>query len=132
MIGIDRSENMRRIKSRNTKPEIAVRKLVHSMGYRYRLHRADLPGNPDLVFSSRRKVIFVHGCFWHAHGCKVSHTPMSNTRYWSGKLDRNQMRDKIVRRALAADDWKLLVVWECQIARVSGLKRRIQRFLDSS
>ena len=90
---MDRSTNMRAIRSKDMKPELAVRSLVHRLGYRFRLHRRELPGKPDLVFSSRQKVIFVHGCFWHAHGCKCAHVPKSNVDYWKPKLERNQVRD---------------------------------------
>src|SRR5437588_8403122 len=90
---MDRSENMRAIRSKGMRPELAVRHLVHKMGYRFRLHRKELPGKPDLVFVSRRKVIFVHGCFWHSHDCKCAHVPKSNVDYWSPKLRRNQARD---------------------------------------
>ena len=91
--GVSRSENMRRITSKNTTPELIVRRLLFRHGFRYRLHRADLPGNPDIVFVSQCKVIFVHGCFWHAHSCRVAHRPRTNQGYWSLKLQRNQERD---------------------------------------
>src|SRR5882762_10482633 len=107
-----RSENMRRIKSKDTNPELLVRRLVHSLGYRYRLHGRNLPGKPDLVFGSRRKIIFVHGCFWHAHTCKVAHIPKTNTPYWNPKLLRNQARDKKNIETLKADGWDVLVIWE--------------------
>ncbi|WP_298983784.1 very short patch repair endonuclease [uncultured Roseibium sp.] len=112
-----RSANMREIKSKSTKPEMVVRQLVHHMGYRYRLHRKDLPGKPDLVFGPRRKVIFVHGCFWHQHPdptCKSSHAPRSRLDYWQPKLLRNQQRDKANIEALRAANWKVLVIWECE------------------
>src|SRR5581483_7737979 len=111
-----RSENMRRIKSKNMKPELAVRRLVHKLGYRYRLHRKDLPGNPDLVFSSKRKVIFVNGCFWHGHdleGCRDGRRPKSNTGYWNTKLARNKERDAKNIAALEASGWAVLTIWEC-------------------
>lgn len=125
----DRSANMRAIRSKGTKPEIAVRQLVHRMGLRFRLHRADLPGKPDLVFPSRRKVIFVHGCFWHSHGCSRSHVPRSNLEYWRGKLERNSKRDALYRRSLKSAGWKLLVIWECEVKNVPVLSRRVARFL---
>src|ERR1700738_465508 len=106
-----RSYNMSRIRSRDTKPELVVRSLVHKLGYRFRLHRKDLPGKPDLVFASRHKVIFVHGCFWHAHDCRVAHTPRSNATYWGPKLERNQARDKKNLAALTALGWNPLVIW---------------------
>lgn len=127
---VNRSENMRRIKSRDTKPEMTVRRLVHSMGYRYRLHRADLPGKPDMVFVSRRKVIFVHGCFWHSHGCKLSHVPKSNSGYWSPKLERNKARDAVHSTAVEALGWNGLIIWECELKQPEELRRRLARFLE--
>jgi len=124
-----RSANMRAIRSKGTKPEIAVRQLVHGMGFRFRLHRVDLPGKPDLVFPSRKKLIFVHGCFWHSHGCGRSHVPRSNLKYWQAKLERNRKRDVTYRRLLKSGGWKLLVVWECELKRFEVLSRRIARFL---
>jgi DNA mismatch endonuclease (patch repair protein) len=90
---MDRSTNMRAIRSKDMQPELKVRSLVHKLGYRFRLHRKDLPGKPDLVFGPRRKVIFVHGCFWHSHNCKTAHVPKSNLEYWGPKLERNKTRD---------------------------------------
>lgn len=130
-MGISRSENMRRIRSKDTMPEMAVRRLVHGMGYRYRLHRRDIPGKPDLAFPGRRKVIFIHGCFWHQHpGCREGRPPKSNTAYWLPKLERNQMRDKAALEKLAASGWRALVVWECQTKSVRKLTRQIRQFLD--
>lgn len=128
-----RSANMRRIKSTDTRPELAVRRLCHALGYRYRLHRKDLPGKPDLVFPSRRAVIFVHGCFWHQHPldtCSDSRRPKSNASYWNKKLERNVERDRKVIRDLEQDGWRVLVIWECQ-SRDNGLATRITEFLDS-
>ena len=125
-----RSENMRRIKSTGMKPEMLVRRLVHSMGYRYRLHRKDLPGKPDLVFGLRKKVIFVHGCFWHGHdaeGCPDRRTPKSNVSYWSPKLARNKARDAERVVALEKAGWKVLTIWECETR--FDLSKRIQRIL---
>jgi len=99
---MDRSANMRAIRSKDMQPELKVRSLVHSLGFRFRLHRKDLPGKPDLVFPSRRKVIFVHGCFWHSHGCGLSHIPKSNVAYWGPKLARNIARDHCNIAALRA------------------------------
>src|SRR5258706_15149801 len=99
---------MRRIRSKGMLPELAVRSMVHRMGFRFRLHRKDLPGKPDLVFASRRKVVFVHGCFWHSHDCKYSHTPKSNLEYWMAKLARNRMRDHKTIEALTTAGWKPL------------------------
>lgn len=125
---------MRRIGSKDTSPEMIVRRLVHGMGYRYQLHRSDLPGKPDLTFSSRRKVIFVHGCFWHQHGskrCTIARRPKSNQRYWTPKLDGNVERDRRQRRRLRRLGWRSLVVWECETHRLEILARRIERFLES-
>lgn len=127
---MDRSANMRAIRSKDMKPELAVRRLVHRMGYRFRLHRHDLPGRPDMVFSSREKVIFVHGCFWHSHNCKTAHLPKSNREYWGPKLKRNRVRDKKNVERLAASGWQCLVVWECEIGDEKVLRRRIEAFLD--
>ncbi len=126
---MDRSENMRRIRSKGMLPELAVRSLVHRMAFRFRLHRKDLPGKPDLVFVSRRKVIFVHGCFWHAHDCKIAHTPKSNAAYWGPKLERNQARDARNIEALTAAGWKSLIIWECETWNVKSVARRIRFFL---
>lgn len=129
-MGVDRSENMRRIRSKDMRPELAVRSLVHKLGYRFRLHRKDLPGSPDMVFPSRKKVIFVHGCFWHSHeGCKMAHVPKSNTSYWGPKLERNKARDAKHLAALAEAGWKALVVWECQIKDENRLQSRLDKFL---
>ncbi len=114
---MNRSENMSRIRSKDTKPELTVRRLLHALGYRYRLHRKDLPGKPDIVFPSRRKVIFIHGCFWHAHGCRVSHRPKSNGAYWSPKLQGNVNRDEKALAQLRSLAWEAEVVWECEVSR---------------
>lgn len=113
-----RSANMRAIRSKGMKPEMIVRRLVHSMGYRYRLHRHDLPGRPDMTFQSRRKVIFVHGCFWHQHSnpdCRIAHRPRSNLEYWGPKLSRNQARDREHYERLRDAGWKVLTLWECEV-----------------
>lgn len=127
-----RSENMRRIKSKNMKPELAVRRLVHELGYRYRLHRKDLPGKPDLVFGPKRKVIFVHGCFWHGHeleGCLDARKPKSNIGYWNPKLTRNKERDAERVVALKAAGWKVLTIWECETKEMGKVEKRVKRFL---
>lgn len=129
---MDRSENMRRIRSKDMRPELAVRSLVHKMGYRYRLHRKDLPGTPDMVFASRRKVIFIHGCYWHGHNCKKGHIPESNLEYWTPKLKRNRARDQKNAKALETAGWQVLVVWECDTKNEPSLSRRIKRFLDGT
>jgi DNA mismatch endonuclease, patch repair protein len=125
---------MGRVRSENTKPELIVRKLAHGLGYRFRLHRKDLPGKPDLVFAGRRKVIFVHGCFWHQHSCKRgARKPATRQEYWLAKLQRNVTRDKRVVRQLRRAGWGVMVIWECQ-TRPGGLDRlasRITRFLEN-
>jgi DNA mismatch endonuclease (patch repair protein) len=118
---------MRRVRGKGTKPELTVRRLVHHLGYRYRLHDKRLPGKPDLVFPSRRKVILVHGCFWHQHACK-NVTPSSNTDFWQPKLRRNVLRDAENRKALTREGWKVLTVWECQTQRID-LTQKLRRFL---
>jgi len=125
----DRSANMRAIRSKDMRPELAVRSMVHGLGYRYRLHARSLPGTPDLVFSSRRKAIFVHGCFWHSHGCKSSHVPKSNRGYWIPKLRRNRDRDAKSLKALKSQGWTALVIWECETGNRLTLEKRIIRFL---
>jgi DNA mismatch endonuclease (patch repair protein) len=128
-----RSENMRRIKSKSMKPEMAVRSLVHRLGYRYRLHRADLPGKPDLVFGVKRKIIFIHGCFWHGHSdprcIDGNRRPRSNLDYWVPKLDRNRARDAASEAELLRLGWSVLTVWECEIKNASNLAERIRHFL---
>ena len=125
---------MRRIKSVNTKPEMTVRKLIHSLGFRYRLHRKDLPGKPDLVFGPKRKVVFVHGCFWHQHSasqCKKVHKPKSNSDYWTSKLNRNIERDKENLDGLTAMGWDVLVIWECEMEDMVRLTAKIEGFLTN-
>lgn len=125
-----RSANMRLIRSKNTSPELTVRKLVHRLGYRYRLHVASLPGKPDLVFRRLKKIIEVRGCFWHQHdGCIDSHIPKSRRDYWKPKLARNKKRDAVNEKALRSSGWKILVVWECELSDSRSLSRRIRRFL---
>jgi DNA mismatch endonuclease (patch repair protein) len=120
---------MRAVKGRDTAPEIAVRKLLHRLGYRFRLHDTRLPGSPDIVFPGRRLVVFVHGCFWHGHRCKRgARVPATNTGYWISKIARNRARDVKVRRKLKAAGWGVLTVWECQLRRPT-LAARIKRFL---
>ncbi len=128
---IVRSQIMRRVRSENTKPEMLVRRLVHNMGLRYRLHKKSLPGSPDLVFSSRCKVIFVHGCFWHGHRCEAGRLPASNAKYWQGKRDRNVVRDRRNLRALAETGWSALVIWECELRDVERTRERLTEFLKA-
>lgn len=122
---------MAAVKSGNTKPEMSVRRLVHAMGYRYALHKRTLPGRPDLCFVSRRKVIFVHGCFWHGHTCRRgARVPIANREYWIRKIRRNRERDLQSRQSLSAMGWKSLIVWECELKSVSELARTIGKFLE--
>lgn len=125
-----RSNNMRRIRSRDTIPEMAVRRRLHGLGYRYRLHARDLPGHPDIVFRRRRKVVFVHGCFWHQHaGCREGRIPGSNTEYWTGKLARTVERDRQAVVNLHQLGFETLTVWECHVAKADVLKARLTEFL---
>lgn len=129
-----RRECMASIRSRDTRPEMIVRKMVHAMGYRYSLHRRDLPGKPDLVFSRMRKVIFVHGCFWHMHSCRYGRVkPKTNARFWSDKRESNRMRDMRNRTLLKKMGWGALIVWECwtrDIKKLRQLESRIISFLQ--
>jgi DNA mismatch endonuclease (patch repair protein) len=128
--GERRSANMRAVRAKDTKPELIVRRLAHGMGYRYRLHDRSLPGTPDLVFRSRRSVIFVHGCFWHRHkGCERASEPRSNVGFWRPKLARNAARDKKQIRALGKRGWRTLVIWECETKEERPLVSRLRRFL---
>lgn len=129
----ERSERMSRIKDRNTKPELIVRSLIHRMGYRYRLHGKELPGRPDLVFTKKRKVIFVHGCFWHRHeGCRLARLPKSRLDFWRPKLEANAERDKEVERRLTELGWKVLTIWECEVKDEVVLTLRVRAFLDDT
>jgi len=128
----ERSEIMARVRSKNTRPELRVRNLVYALGYRYRLHDRNLPGCPDLVFRLRRKVIFVHGCFWHRHArCALARLPKSRLDFWIPKLEGNKVRDQRNKRALARRGWKVLTIWECQLGNPTRLSARIGRFLDA-
>ncbi|MGN7253007.1 very short patch repair endonuclease [Arthrobacter sp. SAFR-014] len=132
-----RSWNMSRIRDKNTKPELLVRSLLHAKGYRYRLHGASrgikLPGNPDLVFAGRRKVIFVNGCFWHFHDCKVGqHAPKANAEFWETKRTRTRDRDASQRRQLENDGWEVLTVWECQLRDMSAVEKQLELFLSAA
>lgn len=130
-MAISRSENMRRIRSRDTMPELAVRRALRGLGFTgYRLHRRDLPGNPDVAFIGRRKAIFVHGCFWHGHSCPEGlRKPKSNTEYWLPKIERNRERDVQAIRRLRAAGWSVLVLWECEIADSDLLKDALAEFM---
>lgn len=124
-----RSWIMGRIRGKDTKPEMVVRRLAHSLGYRYRLHRRSLPGSPDLVFPSRRKVIFVNGCFWHAHRCLGGKLPKSRTEFWREKLEGNKARDARNRLELRRSGWGVMTVWECEMKDAERLAERIRGFL---
>ena len=128
-----RSERMSRVRSKDTKPELAVRRLTHSLGYRYRLHNHKLPGCPDLVFASRKKVIFVHGCFWHRHPrCKNTRWPKSRLDFWKPKLEANRKRDLSNQRKLRGIGWEYLVVWGCETRDVERLSGKIVEFLEDA
>lgn len=125
-----RSRIMRAVKSVDTAPEMLVRRMAHSLGFRFRLHRKDLPGSPDLVFPRLRKVVFVHGCFWHGHDCaRGSRAPQSNAEYWSGKISRNAARDAASIASLREQGWRAAVIWECELKAPGKIRRRLARFL---
>ncbi|MDF9751554.1 very short patch repair endonuclease [Arthrobacter sp. ES3-54] len=127
-----RSAHMAKIRSKDTKPEIMLRRMLHRDGLRYRLHDRRLPGRPDLVFGGRRKVIFVNGCFWHGHSCPVgSRLPKSNTEFWANKRQRNQERDALQRIQLVDQGWSYLDVWECEVSADEDLVRHVRLFLDN-
>ena len=130
----ERSALMSRIRSKDTKPELTVRRMLHRMGYRYVLHDRRLPGIPDLVFPARRKVIFVHGCFWHGHDCGRGFKPSTNAEFWRAKIERNQARDHVVRRELRRLGWEVLTVFECTLKpdAETRLARRLLRYLDAT
>ena len=126
-----RRKTMQAVKGKDTKPELFVRRLLYSLGYRYRLHRKDLPGKPDIVFSGRKKIIFVHGCFWHGHSCKRgAREPKTNVEYWRQKIARNKTRDAQHSNNLKKAGWNVLIVWECQLKDKERLVRKVQDFLD--
>ena len=129
----ERSINMSRIQSKDTAPEMIVRKLIFSKGYRYRLHRKDLPGKPDIVMPSKKKIVFVHGCFWHQHSdpqCKIARMPKTRTEYWIPKLKRNTERDIDHKKLLHSQGWRVLVVWECETYDFEKLSSKLDRFLS--
>ena len=132
LTGPQRSERMSRVRARDTGPELLVRRLAHGLGYRYRLHRKDLPGKPDLVFPARRKVILVHGCFWHRPpdpACKLARMPKSRLEFWEPKFARNRARDEKVLEQLAESGWTVLTLWECELGDRSQVATRIREFL---
>lgn len=123
---------MAKIRSCDTKPELMIRSLLHRLGYRFRLHLSTLPGKPDLAFPSRRKVIFVHGCFWHNHDCNVGHVPRSRSDYWKEKFERNKRRDEENSRKLDQLGWDHLVIWECEIKDLVAVRERAEAFLEET
>lgn len=126
-----RSALMARIRSKNTRPELTVRSLLHRIGYRFRLHDAKLPGRPDIVLPRHRKIILVHGCFWHGHDCQLASKPKSNTSYWSEKFASNRARDAKHKEALMASGWSVLELWECEIRQLEGLEETLRTFMTS-
>ena len=129
---VERSERMGRVRCKDTKPELIVRRLVHALGFRYRLHDAKLPGKPDLVFPGRGKVIFVHGCFWHRHKCKLGR-PMPATRrdFWTTKFLANHQHDRVARQELRNAKWEMLALWECQTRDLENLNAKLAAFLGA-
>ncbi|KQS03577.1 endonuclease [Sphingomonas sp. Leaf357] len=128
-----RSERMARIRNRDTEPELVVRRMLHAMGYRYRLHVKDLPGKPDIVFRGRKKVIFVHGCFWHRHldpACPLARMPKSRLDFWMPKLEANRARDVATTLRLEAMGWSVLLVWECELRDREHLGNKLRRFIE--
>lgn len=129
MTAEQRSALMRRIRSVDTKPELFVRRTLHAMGYRFRTHVRGLPGRPDLVFTKRRAVIFVHGCFWHRHGCKKTYAPKVREEFWGGKFAANTSRDERNQSQLVQSGWRVLIVWECEVESDNTLIDRMVAFL---
>lgn len=126
----ERSVLMGRIRSKDTRPEIAVRSILHRLGYRFRLHRKALPGKPDIVLPKHQKIILVQGCFWHGHTCRLASRPKSNEGYWSAKIATNRERDARNFRALAQQGWVVLELWECEVRRLAGLEEKLQAFME--
>lgn len=125
-----RSRIMKSVGQKNTQPEWNVRRLLHRLGYRFRLHRKDLPGTPDIVLSGRRKAIFVHGCYWHGHGCSKGKLPKSNRDYWVPKIQKNQERDARKERELRDAGWDVAIVWQCQTKDAEALENMLKKFLE--
>lgn len=123
---------MSRVKNRDTDPELRVRRLLHQTGFRFRLHRRDLPGSPDIVLPRHRKVIFVHGCFWHGHGCPRGRRPATSVDFWNAKLDGNLVRDRESQRLLESLGWRVLVLWECEIKDTDQARAILSKFLEGS
>lgn len=129
---LTRSEIMARVRGRDTKPELLVRRMLHAMGYRYRVNLSGLPGRPDVAFTRRKAAVFVHGCFWHGHDCaRGARMPKANADYWCAKIERNRARDAEVRAALEALGWRTLTVWECGLGDREKLAAELREFLDS-
>lgn len=127
----ERSERMAKIRCKDSNPEMKLRRLVHGMGFRYRLHSKNLPGKPDIVFSRRRAVIFMHGCFWHRHeGCALARLPKSRVDFWKKKLEANKQRDQNNQELLESRGWRVLVVWECQLNDTTEISRIVREFLS--
>jgi DNA mismatch endonuclease, patch repair protein len=124
-----RSQNMARVRNKNTTPELRVRKTLHRLGFRFRLHRSDLPGNPDIVLPRHHKIVLVHGCFWHGHNCPRGKRPTTRQDFWNLKLDGNQKRDKANQCKLKELGWKILVVWECQVKNTDNLEKQLLDFM---
>lgn len=128
-----RSWVMAQVRGRDTKPEKAVRSLLHRMGFRFRLHRPDFPGKPDIVLPRYRAVIFVHGCFWHRHpGCRRASMPANNAEYWKRKFERNVTRDAANKASLEAQGWRVLTIWECELRDIPALALRLESFLTKT
>lgn len=127
-----RSYIMSSVGSKNTGPELVVRKLLHGLGYRYRLHKRELPGSPDIVFQKRKKVIFIHGCFWHGHECRYGRLPKSKSDYWEPKIAKNRERDEMNVRRLEQLGWGALVIWQCQLKDIDAARKRLIQFLGST
>ena len=131
IVSEQRSRNMSAIKSKNTKPEIKVRKVLHSMGYRFRLHSKNLPGSPDIVLPKYKTVIFVHGCFWHRHeNCKYASTPKTRQEFWENKFKANVKRDLEIQEKIKNIGWKYVVIWECEARNIESIEEKIKRFLN--
>lgn len=126
-----RSALMARIRSKNTTPELTVRSLLHHFGFRFRIHRKDLPGKPDIILPRHHKVILVHGCFWHGHSCSLASKPKSNQDYWREKIKANRSRDRRTKRELIKQGWSVLELWECEIRKKTGLAKRLKDFMSA-
>ncbi|PWV45152.1 very short patch repair endonuclease [Chitinophaga sp. S165] len=125
-----RSENMAAVRSKETQPELTVRRMLHGLGYRYRLHDTSLPGKPDIVFRSRKKIVFIHGCFWHRHPeCKYATSPKTNIGFWNEKFEKNVRRDKLVQSQLLVMGWESLIIWQCELKNPELLVHKVVEFL---